>query len=89
MEAYKQRMGANGSALDGVIELLKNTSILIDVFRDRRTVNESNDIRLQKRHAVQQWQKKVQSQKSLMSSECHEDTQLSIIGFLEMCDFMI
>ncbi|KAH3750426.1 hypothetical protein DPMN_184948 [Dreissena polymorpha] len=46
MEAYQQHMGANGSALDGVIELLKNTSVLIDVFRDRRTVNESNDIRL-------------------------------------------
>ncbi|KAH3717427.1 hypothetical protein DPMN_060215 [Dreissena polymorpha] len=85
MEAYQQHMGANGSTLDGVIELLKNTSVLIDVFRDRRTANESNDIRLQKLHAVQQWfhnwQKKVQSQKSLMSSECQEDIQSSIISF--------
>lgn len=93
MESYQQRMGANASALDGAIELLKNTSVLIDVFRDRRTVNESNDIRLQKLHSVQQWflnwEKKVQSQKSLMSSQCHEDIQSSIIGFLEICDFMI
>ena len=93
MEAYQQHLGSNGSVLDGAIELLKNTSILIDIFRDRRPANESNDIRFTKLNAVQQWflnwQCKVNNQKSPMSSQCHEDIQSSIIGFLEICCHMM
>ena len=55
MEAYQQHLGSKGSVLDGAIELLKNTSVLIDIFRYRRPANESNDIRFTKLHAVQQW----------------------------------
>lgn len=93
MESYKQHLGASGTVLDGAIELLQNTSILIEVFRDRRTINESNDLRLMRLNAVQQWflnwVSQIKSPKSIMSAQCHEDIQSSIIGFLELCYYVI
>jgi hypothetical protein len=48
MSTYQQYLGEKGKLLDDAIELLQNTSVLIDIFRDRRPINVSNDIRLSK-----------------------------------------
>jgi hypothetical protein len=55
MKSYQQHIGSKGTVLDGAIELLQNTADTIDIFRDRRTINEKNDILISKLNAVQQW----------------------------------
>ncbi|WAR00136.1 hypothetical protein MAR_024508 [Mya arenaria] len=86
-------LGAKGTVLDGAIELFQNTSVSFGIFRDRRTINEKNDIRMTKLNAVQQWflnwSFQTDSQKSIIISQYHGDVQSSIIGFLELCNYVI
>ncbi len=43
---YKTALGEYGSRLDGTIELIKHTSVLVEVFRDLRPIKDTCDDRL-------------------------------------------
>ena len=88
---YKDTLGEKGSVLDGAIELLKNTSILISVFRDRRPLYSSDDDRLTQLNTVKDWFIKWQTdsdRNNIMSRECMEDVSATIEGFQQLCSYI-
>jgi hypothetical protein len=46
MELYKKSLGENGNVLNSSIELLKNTSVLVEIFRDNRPLKMYEDSRI-------------------------------------------
>ncbi len=52
---YKVALGPYGSRLDGAIELLQYTSIMVEIFRDTRPVLDSLDDRLNHLSSAQKW----------------------------------
>jgi hypothetical protein len=48
-------MGAKGSVLNGTIQLLRETSALINTFRDIRSVSNLNDNRLKQLQEILGW----------------------------------
>ena len=55
MELYKNYLGEKGTDLDRSIDLLKQTSILVSVFRDHRHISAPDDPRLSDIKAVGNW----------------------------------
>jgi hypothetical protein len=96
MQVYKANLGESGSSLDGTIELLRNTSIVIRNFRDPRTITDAGDERLSELHDVMEWFVKWENQiknytsiknkeKHLISHQTREDIVSSLLGFEELC----
>ena len=52
---YQQYLGENGSVLDGAIDLLKQTSKLIKIFRDMRPIKTLDDERLLELSNIGKW----------------------------------
>ena len=55
MSRYQQTLGANASVLDGVIDLLKQTSKLIDILKDMRPIKSMDDQRLHELLEIAKW----------------------------------
>lgn len=50
MGMYQKSLGGAGADLTVTMELLKNTSVLIKDFRDKRPIDNSSDDRLKQNH---------------------------------------
>lgn len=97
MEVYQSSLHDGGPHLKGTIELLKQTSLLIQTFRDRRPIHDINDDRLlANRNALKwmtQWEDSVKAldiqpsekAKMLFSHETRNDISSMIIGFEQVC----
>ena len=98
MLEYKESLGEHGSHLSGTIELLKQTSPLISIFRDNRPITRLDDVRLQSLLDIlswfQIWEDNVNKQdnisnsiksKMLLTAECRADLCSCIVGFVAMC----
>ena len=96
MKMYKKKLGDDGCKLNGTIDLLKSTSVLIKNFRDPRPIITSDDERLKQNHDAMdffvKWEKEVISdekikskEKSLISHQTRQDIVSSILGFEELC----
>jgi len=55
MKQYTIYLGEKGQILNGVIEVLENTSQIISIFRDMRPITLKNDTRLMALSNVSQW----------------------------------
>jgi len=95
---YKKALGDKGEVLDGLIELLEQTSQLVNIFQDRRPVLAMNDTRLIQLKAVDKWftdweesavQNDKRSLRRLMSTQCHEDLHCCIKGFTNLCETVL
>lgn len=94
---YQSYLGGKGAVLNGVIQLLRVTSKLIEIFRDRRPVKSMDDERLAELQYVLSWFSdwnagvtkldisKTKKSKLIMSSQCQEDLKVCILGFFELC----
>lgn len=78
------------------MELLKNTSVLIKNFRDKRPIVDSSDDRLKQNHDAMDffinWEKQIMADQSvkkketwLISHQTRQDIISSILGFEEIC----
>jgi len=98
MKLYKNNLGEKGEVLNGVIELLENTSKLIEIFRDMRPVKSLDDNRISTLHDVATWFSDWDNfilncpeipgkdrKKRLLSHQCSEDIQSCILGFTALC----
>jgi hypothetical protein len=99
---YQQYLGEKGSILDGVVELLKQTSKLIQIFRDMRPIKYKEDQRLTELSEIGKWfdiweknAMKLTSIKAkdrsrrILSHQAHEDIQSCIVGFIELCKTLL
>jgi len=93
MEVYKESLGDGGSELDGTIELLKNTSVLVKNFRDHRPIVDISGDRLKQNRDVLnwfvEWENSIptQKEKCLISHQTRDDIVCSILGFEELCHY--
>ena len=97
MEAYQSNLPPeDASKLEGSISLLRNTSVLVSVFRDQRPITEITDQRLENLVTVLQWFKTWESsvkedtriknkEKALISHQTRQDIASCINGFREYC----
>ncbi|XP_070184988.1 uncharacterized protein [Littorina saxatilis] len=98
-KAYQKSLGQAGGKLQGVLDLLEQTSEIICVFHDTRGVSQMNDDRLRRnREALcwfQTWENETlkdetltstEKSRRLLSSQCREDLTSCLIGFHELCD---
>jgi hypothetical protein len=93
MEGFRGSLPTDEACkLDGTIEFLRNTSTLVNIFKDKRPMEKGNDPRLQESKCVLQWFKRwedsAKSKNDLMSSECLEDLAWLITGFKYFVDIM-
>lgn len=85
MEVYRESLGDGGSELDVTIELLKNTSVLVENFRDHRPILDISDDRLKQNRDVLNWfvewenSNPTQKEKLLISHQTRDD--LSMFNF--------
>lgn len=91
---YQLYLGEKGSILNGTIELLKQTSRLIDIFRDMRPITHIDDSRLRELQEISNWFddwkcKSADKPKHCMSYQCHEDIQSCTLGFIELCKMVL
>lgn len=98
---YQSHLGAKGSVLNGTIQLLRQTSALINIFRDVRSVSNLNDNRLKQLQEILswfgEWKSGIQAKSllkkektsCLMSTQCMEDLESCIIGFIELCSKLL
>lgn len=89
--AYKSSLGNDGSTLDGVVEFLKATSVMITFFRDKRPLKSSSDVRLtglkNSLDYFNNWEASVQKtrrSKELLTDETRQDIRSCIQGFLSL-----
>ena len=91
MQLYQATL-QDGSELNGAIELLQKTSILVDTFRDRRGISSMTDIRLPRLREVQKWfldwekdiksmHKGAKASKMLPTHQCLDDLQSLLLTF--------
>ena len=102
MKVYQNSLGEKGQILNGAIELLEQTSQLVDIFRDMRPVKSTDDSRLNSLRSVsswfQQWQCSIMENsdipkkdkgKKLLSAQCGEDIQSCLQGFIALCSILL
>lgn len=100
-KTYQNSLGEKGAVLYGLVELLEQTSLLIQIFRDMRPICDNTDDRLSQLKSIDLWFSfwessiehnasipKNKKSKCLMSKQCHEDIHSSIKGFLSLCDLV-
>lgn len=96
MGMYQKSLGGAGAELTATMELLKNTSVLIKNFRDKRPIVDSSDDRLKQNHDAMDffinWEKQIMADQSvkkketcLISHQTRQDIISSILGFEELC----
>jgi hypothetical protein len=95
MELYNESLGEKGQDLDSSIEMLQNTSALVEIFRDRRPIKTYEDPRLTHLRNVllwfRTWEKEIiftnieNKDKCLLSMQTREDIISCIKGFDSMC----
>lgn len=99
MKMYQNTLGEKGQVLNGAIELLEQTSKLIQIFRDMRPIKCIDDSRIITLRDISAWflgwTSSIQTNdsipskekgKKLLSHQCSEDLQSCIQGFLCLCD---
>lgn len=68
MGMYQKSLGGAGAEMTATNELLKNTSVLINIFRDKRPIVDSSDDRLKQNHDVLcyfiNWEKQIMADQS-------------------------
>ena len=73
------------NSLNGVIDLLHQTPILIKLYNDKRPINSTNDPRLTQLQSIrtwfQSWELSAESHKELMYSECRQGLVWMLLGF--------
>lgn len=96
-QIYQSALGGKGAVLNGVIQLLQNTSKMISIFRDIRPITNVDDDRLKQLQEVQSWfvewkngiksssMSNKEKDSCLMSYQCLEDLSSCIMGFIELC----
>ena len=91
MVKYKESLH-DGSYLDSTINLLKETSVLVRIFRDMRPITDLADERLQELQSVLQWFQAWESSTStdkvrecLITRETRHDLFYLIDGFSTIC----
>jgi hypothetical protein len=96
MLQFKISLGAEGPKLNGCIELLKQTSVLIKIFRDNRPVTCTSDERLDCLSNILQWfrsweneihkfyQTPKERSKHLLTEEAREDLESCIVGVQQL-----
>ena len=102
MTVYQNSLGEKGQVLNGAIELLEQTSKLVDIFRDMRPVKSVDDSRLNSLLSVSSWFKQWQcfvmensdipqkdKSKKLLSAQCSEDMQSCLQGFIALCSALL
>lgn len=98
MTCYQRSLGDKGEELQGIIELLQHTSVIIKNFRDARPITAYSDKRLDESRKVHEWFctlgkqnksltniNKKELEKSLFSYQTMEDIRSLLMGFDEMC----
>lgn len=98
MQCFQKFLGETGDVLEDSINLLKATSEIVAVFRDKRPITDVEDVRLDKLEEslswFQNWEKHVlvqeyvpsaEKEKQLLSSQTREDLQSCIVGFNHLC----
>lgn len=98
MTCYQRSLGDKGEELQGIIELLQHTSVIIKNFRDARPITSYSDKRLDESRKVLKWFctlgkqsksltniNKKELEKSLFSYQTMEDIRSLLMGFDEMC----
>ena len=86
MKAHQKTLPPNeANSLNGAINLLCQTSKLIEFYNDKRPINSTNDPRLTELQSIrtwfQSWELSAESPKELMSSECRQDLVWMLLGF--------
>jgi len=98
MECYQRSIGEDGYLVDDSIALLKATSVIIEVFRDRRPIHDVEDRRLDQLTSAlgwfEEWQKNVletpvlkpsEKEKRPMSVQTRDDLCSCLLGFNSLC----
>jgi len=96
MKLYADSLGENRDKLDATIELLEQTSILVENFRDHRPIHETGDVRLEQNQKVLKWFKDWEAsiisnseikdkENHMISHQTRSDICSLLIGFNEMC----
>jgi hypothetical protein len=86
-----------GEELQSSVTLLQHTSKLVQIFNSMAPLKDLSDQRLKTLLDVltffESWEQEAKSRKiatsALMSAQCREDLQCTILVFLEMCRFHI
>jgi hypothetical protein len=88
----------NPARLASTVELLENTSILVNIFLDKRPITNLQDNRLKKLEDVlsyfKNWENELNNckmfnpSKNLITAETREDPSSSVQGFLSLCCFV-
>ena len=92
-----QSVLTNKSVLSGPIELLKKTSVMIEIFSDKRPILSEEDYRFGYIKDVFEWFsswensfKNVKDKcRKLMSMQCMEDVKSCLLGFNELCTMLM
>ena len=97
MESFQKFLGTDGYLLNDSVALLRATSVIVRVFRDRRPVVEIEDKRLDdianalrwfsewETHVSKQKLTATEKDKQLMSAQTREDLNSCITGFRTLC----
>lgn len=101
MLEYKGSLANQGDFLNGVIELLRKTSKMIEIFRSIRPIREKDDDRLKELASINSWFsewttgvqslniKSTEKATKLMSRQCLEDIKSCLLGFCELCSTVV
>ena len=97
MKAYQSSL-ADPDILNSTVELLENTSVLINIFRDKRPIMTSSDERLEKLNNIHLWMKRWEEEnmsneeiptnkkkRSLPTDQCRQDLHILIKSFNQLC----
>ncbi|KAH3739898.1 hypothetical protein DPMN_046588 [Dreissena polymorpha] len=98
LKVYRKNLGEKGTVLNGLVELIEQTSQLIHIFRDIRPIKDKSDERLRQLESIDtwftDWESTIQQDNSMskkemsgciLSAQCHEDIHISIRGFISLC----
>lgn len=98
LKTYQKSLGEKGAVLNGLVQFIEKTSLLIQIFRDMRPICDNSDERLNQLKCIDSWFSewelfvdnndsipKNKKQKCMMSRQCHEDIHSCIIGFISLC----
>lgn len=101
MRQYQASLLNKCRDLDGVIEFLKQTSRMIEIFYNGNPVRNLGDTRLQELQIIDEWFSKWKSavemepissaekSRKLMSRQCMEDVHSCLLGFNQLCEILL
>jgi hypothetical protein len=101
MIQFQASLGPKGDILNGTIEILKQTSKLIDIFRDMRPITHMEDPRITELLEISSWfqtwkifietskMSSKEKQHQFLSYQCYDDIISCIFGFIGLCRMVI